>query len=157
MTMQHMSFDNVQSQEFPGDTMLFLPLMHHQVGFNTRSLLQNASEHLQTHVQTIFESLPSLGFLPLLQSSGTPTLPPHMVFSTGGSPPCVPSSFGIHAPMSRAAMGMSSISLGNDAQQRCLIFNSPHITMASDTFSMAKKTQNIGSHLVLHENDCHKM
>jgi hypothetical protein len=109
MTMQCVSFNNAQSRGSPGNT-LFLPLTHHQAGFNAHSLLhQNASKHLQTRVQTIFESLPSLGFLPLLQSSHAPTLPPCMVFITGDSPPHVPSSFGIHAPMLRVAMGMSSI------------------------------------------------
>lgn len=94
MATQCISFDDTQSHSFP-DNVLLLPLMHHQAGFNAHSLIWHASAHLQTpHVQTIFESLPSLDFLPLIRSSGASTLPPHMVFSTGGSPPHAPLSSG---------------------------------------------------------------
>lgn len=54
MTMRCFSFDNVPSQGFLGDTLLSL-LTYLSAGFDTCSLLQNANEHLQTHVQTILK------------------------------------------------------------------------------------------------------
>ena len=100
---------------------------------HARSLLQNASEHLQTRVQTIFESPPSLGFLPSLQSSGAPTtLPPRMVFSTGGSPPRALSSSGVHVPMSSlppAAPLYDSTSLPSQLIDRHLLGSAPRVAV----------------------------
>jgi hypothetical protein len=64
---------------------------------------------------------PSLNFHPVLAFYLCYNHPAHLLFLlTCAGPPHVPSLFSVHAHMSRVAMGMSSISLGEDAQQRCL-------------------------------------
>jgi hypothetical protein len=99
MTMPRISFTEVLPQEY-ADDMLFSPLTRRQGGFDARSTLCSAGEHLQTRVRTIFESPPSLGFLTLAWLSSTSSLPPRTVCSTGVGSSRVPSSSATPVPMS---------------------------------------------------------